>query len=251
MLASLKNTKGITDDLSSSSVFDTPCSSVSSASPDKPDIVIVLDDDNAENDIKLDKHSITDIIEKYDNSIANSLIEKLEINTELIVVKPNLPIRICATAKAYSNLQDTHIIMVLNPRLSTPEYFRRHLLNIDYKELRAHYQDAFQNSNQIKQSNYTIGDIIRVRKFGNQYHNVRIVDIDCSIIKICFFERKSKKEIWIHTNSSIIEQSQQISQSTTPSIPSSPQTPTEELNNSYSDLSRLRKRKSQSSNANE
>ncbi|CAF3666050.1 unnamed protein product [Rotaria socialis] len=321
MVTSLKNTKGITDDLSSSSVFDTPCSSVSSTSPDKQDVVIVLDDDNAENDIKIDKHSITDIIEKYDNLIVNSLIEKLEINTELIIVKPNLPIRICATAKAYSNLQDTHIIMVLNPRLSTSECvtkrqayihepcpsfdvpirtrvfhrslsllgfvfempcpiknqnrylvlydnftanyhshlefhlclcqdFRRHLLNIDYKELRAHYQDAFQNSNKIKQSNYMIGNIIRVRKFGNQYHNVRIIDIDCSIIKICFFERKSKKEIWIHTNSSIIEPSQQISQSATLSIPSSPQTPTEELNNSYSDLSRLRKRKDQNSNAN-
>jgi hypothetical protein len=133
--------------------------------------------------------------------------------------------------------------------------YRRHLLNIDYKELRTHYQHVFQNLNTSIQSKYSLGNIIRVRKFGAQYHNVRIIDIDCSIIKICFFERKLKNEMWIYSNSSIIEQSQETSQSTTLTIPSSPpstpQTPSEEtINNSYSDLSRLRKRKSNGSNTN-
>ncbi|CAF5100992.1 unnamed protein product, partial [Rotaria sp. Silwood1] len=66
--------------------------------------------------------------------------------------------------------------------------FRRHISNIDYKDLQLYYQHAFQNLNLSIQSNYTIDDIIRVRKFGAQYHNVRIIDIDCSLIKICFFE---------------------------------------------------------------
>ncbi|CAF4137242.1 unnamed protein product, partial [Rotaria sp. Silwood1] len=62
---------------------------------------------------------------------------------------------------------------------------------------------------------------------------------------------KSKKEIWIHSNSSIIEQSQQISQITTLMIPPSPQTPTEDISCSYSDLTRLRKRKDHNDNTNE
>ncbi|CAF0990202.1 unnamed protein product [Rotaria sordida] len=326
MVTNSKDKKKVNDDNKSSSIFDTPCSSVSSITHDKPDVVIILDDDDdddddAENDITIDEQSSTDTDEKDENLILKDLIGKLETNTKLIVVKPNLPIRICTTAVTYSNLQDTHIVMVHNPRMSTSECitkrqaymnepcsslnvpiqtrvlhrslsmlgfiyempcsiknknrylvlydnftasyhshsefhlclcqdFRRHILNIDYKDLRSHYQHAFQNSNLSRQSNYTIGNIIRVRKFGAQYHNVRIIDIDYSIIKICFFERKSKKEIWIHSNSSIIEQSQQISQLTRLTIPPSPQTPTEEISNSYSDLSRLRKRKSHSSNTN-
>jgi hypothetical protein len=132
--------------------------------------------------------------------------------------------------------------------------FRRHLLNIDYKDLRVHYQHAFQNLDRFLQPKYTLNSVIRVRKFGTQYHNVRVIDIDCSIIKISFFERKSKTEIWIHSNSSIIESSPPESQSTALSIPSppssAPQTPTKEITDSYSDLSRLRKRKSNGNNTN-
>ena len=132
--------------------------------------------------------------------------------------------------------------------------YRRHLLNIDYKELRTHYQHVFQNLNHSIQTKYNLGNIIRVKKFGSQYHNVRVVDIDCSIIKICFFERKSNKEMWIYSDSMIIEQSQEIIQSTTLTLPSpppsEPPTPTEESINSYSDLSRLRKRKSNGNDMN-
>jgi hypothetical protein len=57
--------------------------------------------------VEIEEQSSTNIYEK-----ATNLIRKLEINTEVIVVKPNLPIRICTTAIPYSNLQDAHIIMV-------------------------------------------------------------------------------------------------------------------------------------------
>lgn len=121
--------------------------------------------------------------------------------------------------------------------------FRRHISNIEYKDLQTYYEHAFQNLNSSKESNYAIDDIIRVKKFGPQYHNTRIVDIDCSIIKVCFFERKSKTEMWIHSIASIIDQSQVISQSNELSLPSSPQTSIEDGNNSL----RLRKRKSSNS----
>ena len=113
--------------------------------------------------------------------------------------------------------------------------FRRHLSNLDCKDLRAYYQQAFQPRNGLFQSKYSLNSIIRVRKYGSQYHNVRVIDIDHSILKICFFERKAQTEIWIHCNSSMIEQ-------TPPSPPASaPPTPqTEEI---ISDASRLRKRK--------
>ncbi|CAF3646322.1 unnamed protein product [Rotaria sp. Silwood1] len=301
MVKNPKDKKKVIDDNKSSSIFDSPCSSVSSISPDKQDVVIILDDDDGENDTTIDEQSSIDTDEKNDSLIFKNLIGKLELNSELIVIKPNLPIRICTTAVAYSNLQDTHIIMVHNSRMSTSECitkrqaymkescssflvpirtrifhrslsllgfiyeipcpikntnrylvlfdnftasyhlhseihlclcqdFRRHISNIDYKDLQLYYQHAFQNLNLSIQSNYTIDDIIRVRKFGAQYHNV---------------------QIWIHSNSSIIEQSQQISQITTLMIPPSPQTPTEDISCSYSDLTRLRKRKDHNDNTNE
>lgn len=73
---------------------------------------MTLDDYNVENDITNDDQSSTDIIDKDDSLTVDNLIEKLEVNTEVIVVKPNLPIRIGRMAKSYSNLQDTHVIMV-------------------------------------------------------------------------------------------------------------------------------------------
>lgn len=116
--------------------------------------------------------------------------------------------------------------------------FRRHLSNLDCKDLRVYYQQTLQQQQQSSsssfQSKYSLNSIIRVRKYGSLYHNVRVIDIDHSIIKICFYERKSQTEIWIHCNSSIIEQ-------TPPSPPAS--APTTPLTEDIPDSSRLRKRK--------
>ncbi|CAF3641045.1 unnamed protein product [Adineta steineri] len=303
----------IDDGNMSSSVFDSPCSSVTS---DKHDVVIIVNDDS---DIEIEEE--LNITTLNGNFMIKNLIGKLAINTELIVIKPNLPIRKCRTAVDYPKLQDIHIITVHNPQMLTPEYitkrqlylietyssldlpirtrifhhatsllgfiletpcarknnnrylvlydnftayyhthselhlclcqdYRRHLSNIDYKELQLHYQNAFENINKSTSSIYKLNSIIRVRKFGSQYHNARIIDIDCSLIKICFFERKSNPEIWIHAKSSIIDQSQPVLQQEQEqeqpsifSILSIPETPPEEIVPTYSDLSRLRKRK--------
>ncbi len=50
--------------------------------------------------------------DKEDDTILKSLISKVNIDTELILVKPNSPIRICTSALSYLNLPETHIIMV-------------------------------------------------------------------------------------------------------------------------------------------
>lgn len=68
--------------------------------------MILLDDD--ESDIEIEEQ----INAEHFQSIVNTLIGKFEINTEILVVKPNLPIRTCTTAVAYYNPQDVHVIMV-------------------------------------------------------------------------------------------------------------------------------------------
>ena len=126
--------------------------------------------------------------------------------------------------------------------------------NIDYRELYLHYQHAFQNSNGSQQLNLSIGTIIRVRKFGRQYHNACVIDRDYSIIKIRFFERKSQQEIWIHSDSSIIESTRELSLSKKFQISSSSSSSSKFDNDTVRkdhNLSRLRKRKINANNINE
>ncbi|CAF2905605.1 unnamed protein product [Rotaria sp. Silwood2] len=138
--------------------------------------------------------------------------------------------------------------------------FQKHLSNIDYNELHSYYKHAFKYSNGFQQSNYSLGTIIRVRKFGTQYHNARIIDKDCSLIKICFYERKSQTQIWIHSNSSMIDSSQELSLSTKLKISSSSSSLSSSFKSPDStndmiitdfDLSSLRKRKTNVNNINE
>ncbi|CAF0959126.1 unnamed protein product [Adineta steineri] len=304
--------------LKSSSIFDHHHSNISSnvlrdKQSNASDNLIVLDDDDDDDD--------TELHENEEHTTLKTLIPKLDIDTELIHVQPNLPMRICTAGLFYSNLPQTHVIIVNhslvvspkciikrqlylskpNPLLSLPirtriynrylslsgfilekpcaiknsnryliiydnftayyhsqtefhlclcQDFEKHLTNIDYLELRTYYRDAFRYSNQSKQSNLTVGTIIRVRKFGTQYHNARIVDKDCSIIKICFFERKSQTEMWIHLNSSIIEPT--LTKELNISSSSTCQNPIKDLIiSSNSDLLCLRKRKTNANDINE
>lgn len=123
--------------------------------------------------------------------------------------------------------------------------FSRHLSNLDYTELRSFYQHAFEHCNGLKASHLVPGSVISVRKFGTQSHFVRIIDEDCSLIKICFFERKSQAEIWIHRQSPMIETRSTfpLSNNSRLSLPSLPA--------NVVDQSRFRKRKTTSQNVNE
>ena len=109
---------------------------------------------------------------------------------------------------AYHSQSDFHLCLCQD--------FRRHLLNIDYKDLRTYYQQAFERKSSSLRQKYSLNQIIRVRKFDSNYHNARVMEIDCSIIKICFFQRKSQKQIWIHCNASIIEPCPLIVDETSP-----------------------------------
>jgi hypothetical protein len=62
-------------------------------------MMIIIDDDD-------------DVPKEQDKTILKNLISKLDIDTELIIVQPNSPIRICTSALSYPNLSDTHIIVV-------------------------------------------------------------------------------------------------------------------------------------------
>lgn len=50
--------------------------------------------------------------DQEDNMILKNLISKLNRDTELIIVKSDLSSRICTSASSYSNLPQTHMIMV-------------------------------------------------------------------------------------------------------------------------------------------
>jgi hypothetical protein len=85
--------------------------------------------------------------------------------------------------------------------------FHRHLLNFEYQPLRSYYTDLLDGHPSTKSSNhYRIGDVIRVKKFGGQFHNARILERDQQLLYICFYQRQSPKRMWIYMNSSIIEQ---------------------------------------------
>lgn len=98
--------------------------------------------------------------------------------------------------------------------------FARHMSTLDNSDLRDYYHQAFESartmSNEVSLSR---GQIIRVRKFGRQYHNARIIDEDCSLIEICFYERKSQLKLWIYRYSSMIDFSSLSSSSSSESLP--------------------------------
>lgn len=61
---------------------------------------------------------ISNTIEKQNERFFKSFIVKLPLDTELIVVKANTPIRIGTTALNYPNLPETQIIIVRRMNIS-------------------------------------------------------------------------------------------------------------------------------------
>ncbi len=66
--------------------------------------MIIIDEDN--------EIPETTVQKEKSKTILKNLIPKLDADTELIVVQPNSPVRICTSALSYPNLLDTHIIIV-------------------------------------------------------------------------------------------------------------------------------------------
>ena len=73
--------------------------------------MVILDDDDG-SDIEIEEVSNKNPPEKDDYTYLNNLIPKLDISTELIHVQTNLSIEICTSALSYSNLPETHFIIV-------------------------------------------------------------------------------------------------------------------------------------------
>jgi hypothetical protein len=74
--------------------------------------MFVLDNDDSESDIN--RPTTFDLYEKDEFLFLSNFIDKLDIHTDIIVVKPYLPIRTCTTVVAYANLSQTHMIKVNN-----------------------------------------------------------------------------------------------------------------------------------------
>lgn len=71
------------------------------------------------------------------------------------------------------------------------------------KSIRDNLEKLLFNKN-LNKNQFPIHSYIAVKKFDDKYHNAQIIDIDCSIIKLKFYERQAQTEIWIHQQSSLI-----------------------------------------------
>jgi hypothetical protein len=74
--------------------------------------VIVLDNDDDNSDIEIDEQ-----LNQITRENSDHIISKLDVNTEVIIVKPNIPIRVSTTTVSYPNLQNIHIIKVKITRI--------------------------------------------------------------------------------------------------------------------------------------
>jgi hypothetical protein len=74
---------------------------------------------------------------------------------------------------------------------------------IESKLIRENFNELLFKQNYPKK-HYQINNYVRVKKFDDKYHNAQIIDIDCSIIKLKFYERQAQTEIWMHQQSALI-----------------------------------------------
>jgi len=81
--------------------------------------------------------------------------------------------------------------------------FEQNFRSIESKLIRENFEELLFNKN-LNNKRYQIHNYIRVKKFDDKYHNAQIIDIDCSIIKLKFYERQAQTEIWMHQQSLLI-----------------------------------------------
>jgi hypothetical protein len=81
--------------------------------------------------------------------------------------------------------------------------FEQNFRSIESKLIRENFEELLFNKN-LNNKQYQIHNYVRVKKFDDKYHNAQIIDIDCSIIKLKFYERQAQTEIWMHQQSLLI-----------------------------------------------
>ncbi|CAF4258289.1 unnamed protein product [Rotaria sp. Silwood2] len=82
--------------------------------------------------------------------------------------------------------------------------FERNSRSIESKLIRENFEKLLLNKYLNKQK-FHIHNYVRVKKFDDKYHNARTIDVDCSIIKLKFYERQAQTEIWMHQHSLLID----------------------------------------------
>ncbi|CAF3483956.1 unnamed protein product [Rotaria sp. Silwood1] len=81
--------------------------------------------------------------------------------------------------------------------------FERNSRLVESKLIRQNFEKLLSNKYLHKQK-FHIHNYVRVKKFDDKYHNARIIDVDCSLIKLKFYERQAQTEIWMHQYSLLI-----------------------------------------------
>ena len=79
-----------------------------------PDMLIIIDDDDDDDDsdIEINEQLTAHQPDDDDWSSLRKVIRTLDLDTELIEMRPDVSPRICTAALSYVNLLHTHIIIV-------------------------------------------------------------------------------------------------------------------------------------------
>ena len=91
-----------------------------------------------------------------------------------------------------------------NLHLCLSQDFHENVRSIELSSARDSIEAKF-NDELIEKNAYQVNQYLRVKKFGEKYHNVQIIEIDCSLLKLKFYQRQAQTEIWIHCQSILIE----------------------------------------------
>ena len=88
--------------------------------------------------------------------------------------------------------------------LSLLQDFQQNCGAIESKCVRNNFEE-FLILNRRNRNHLHVNTHVRVKKFDHNYHNARITAVDCSIVKLMFYERQAQTEIWMHQRSPLIE----------------------------------------------
>ncbi|CAF1044890.1 unnamed protein product [Adineta ricciae] len=82
--------------------------------------------------------------------------------------------------------------------------FQRNSRSIELKFVQKDLEEILFHDN-VNKKPYGLYHYVRVKKFDGNYHNAQITKIDCSIMKLKFYERQAQTEIWMHRRSILID----------------------------------------------
>ena len=82
--------------------------------------------------------------------------------------------------------------------------FQRNSRSIELKFVQKDLEEILFHDN-VNKKQYELYHYVRVKKFDGNYHNAQITEIDCSTIKLKFYERQAQTEVWMHRRSILID----------------------------------------------